>query len=200
MARRLQSPAMRRLVFLAFLVGAPACTSSATVPLGWQTGGAPLWVPRATWMTGTATVDLLPDGKVFVNGTETFGIDAAGRVFDKDGDAIGLLSPDGRLVGANQEILGQVGPVSAAPPGTTHATFAIAPTGEVRQYEDNGDSTTRGVWSGCGLYAQSLQACMLVTYMVMTKYPPSSGWRSVNPWSPWNGYGAPMYPFGVPSP
>jgi hypothetical protein len=157
------------LVVLAALVA--GCVS-AVPPPGWQQGGAPLLVARATWNAGATSVEIAQNGHVFVNDREVFTVDGAGRVFDADSQPIALLRRDGRLVGSGNEDWGAVGPTSAAAPGARYASLAIAPSGQVLQLEDNGDTEPAGAWFGCGLYAQSLQTCMLVTYLVSTRFRP----------------------------
>ena len=108
-----------------------------------------------------------------VNGRDVFAIDRVGRVVDPDAQPVALLRPDGRLIGAGNVDLGSVGPTAAALPGARYASLAIAPSGQVLRYADDGDMTSVGSWAGCGTYAMTLQACMLVTLLVATKYQPS---------------------------
>lgn len=157
---------------VASLALAVAGCAAATPPPGWQQGGAPLLLPRATWISNGASVELMPDGRVFVNGEPAFGIDPVGRVFEVNGQAIAMLRPDGRLVGSGDVDLGTVGPTSAAEAGARYATLAIAASGQVLRYQD-GEPAAVGGWSGCGAFAPALQACMLVTYMVATRFQPS---------------------------
>jgi hypothetical protein len=172
-----------------FAVAVAGCAAT-TPPPGWQQGGAPLFVPRATWVSNGASVELMPDGRVFVNGNPAFGIDPAGRVFDVDGQAIAMLRPDGRLVGSGNVDMGAVGATSAAEAGARYATLAIAASGQVLRYQD-GEPSAAGGWTGCGTFAPALQACMLVTYMVITRYQPAG---------PFNRTGTTPYgtPFGTP--
>lgn len=155
-------------------------------------GGAQLFPQRATWTHAYSTIELLPDGRVIVNGRETFAIDRAGRVMDPDAQPVALLRPDGRLIGAGEVDLGRVGPTAAALPGAPYASLAIAPNGQVVRYADDGDMSSLGAWAGCGYYAVTLQACMLVTLLVATKYQP---YRPINRY-PGTPYGTP-YGSGV---
>jgi hypothetical protein len=188
---------MKRAVLV--LAAALAGCAATTPPAGWLQGGAPLLLPRATWSSVNATVEVEPDGRVFVNGVPAFGIDRAGRVFDTDGQAVALLRPDGRLLGSGDTDLGTVGATSAATAGARYATLAIAPSGQVIRYADDGDMVALGSWAGCGMYAPSLQACMLVTYLVATRYQP---YRPFNRYQT-TPYGTPLTPgfgLGIPVP
>ena len=147
------------------------CVAQARPPAGWQSGGVALVLPRATWNAGWTSVEMLHDGRVIVNGVTWYTIDAAGRVVDGDGEPVAMLRPDGRLLGADDEDLGFVGPTSAAAPGAPHATAAIAPSGQVLRYDEDGNAAGVGAWSGCGPYAPSLHACMLVTHLVSARFP-----------------------------
>lgn len=198
MAPRYNGPAMRApllsipLLF-ACICAVFGCVGSATPPPGWQQGGAPLFVPRATWTFRYNAVELLPDGRVIVNERHVFSIDRAGRVYDPDGRPIALLRPDGRLVGPGEDDLGAVAPTAAALPGEGYASLAIAPDGRVIKQDDS-DPTSLGSWAGCGFYAMSLQACMLVTLLVSTKFQP---YRPINRY-PTTPYGTPVMPgYGV---
>lgn len=184
------------LISIGLLLG---CASTVPPP-GWQQGGAPLWLPRAAWRSGLATIDLLEDGRVMMNGTSSFMIDAAGRVIDADGNPVALLQPDGRLIGNKGEDLGVVGPVTASAPGSRYAWLGLLPSGQVVRYDDEGRTAAGGTWVGCGGYPTTLQACMLVTYLVATRFPPPppSGYYG-NPYNnPWNN--TPYSPWGPTSP
>lgn len=198
MAPRYNGPAMRApsLSFALVFAGACSvfgCAGSSVPPPGWQQGGAPIFLPRATWTYRYTAVELLPDGRVIVNERHVFSLDRAGRVFDPDGGSIALLRPDGRLVGNGGEDLGAVAPTAAALPGEGYASLAIAPDGRVIK-QDESDPTALGSWAGCGFYAVSLQACMLVTLLVTTKFQP---YRPINRY-PTTPYGTPAMPgFGL---
>lgn len=168
-------------------VSALSGCAAATPPPGWVQGGAPLYPPHAMWMHAGSTIELLQDGRVIVNGRESFAIDAVGRVMDPEAQPVALLRPDGRLIGAGNEDLGSVGPTAAALPGATYASLAIAPSGQVIRYAPDGDMAPLGAWTGCGTYVMTLQACMLVTLLVATKYQPT---RPINRY--------PNTPYGTP--
>lgn len=176
------------------------CAHSKTPPPGWQQGGAPIFIPRASLNMGYANIELLADGRVLENGAVSFGIDRAGRVFDVDGQPVALLQPDGRLIGPKNEDLGIVGPVSASPPGAKYAALWITPDGRVLKYDDNGDQAPMGTFVGCGMFAPALQACMLVAYLTATRFQP---YQPVNryynsPYGYGNYGGYPMMPgFGL---
>lgn len=187
---------MKRVLLLVSLGLLAGCTS-AVPPPGWAQGGAPLWVPRAVWRTGSLSIDLLEDGRVTVNGTSSFSIDPAGRVMDADMLPVALLRPDGRLVGPKGEDLGTVGPVTAAVPGSTYAWLGLLPSGEIVRYDSEGRTQGGGTWMGCGGYAPSLQACMLVTYLVATRFQPRQPPTSW-PMSPYNQWNNPYSPWGTP--
>jgi hypothetical protein len=190
---------MKRALLLVSLALLAGCAASVPPP-GWQQGGAALWVPRAAWRSGALSIDLMQDGHVMMNGASSFLIDPAGRVIDADGQPVALLLPDGRLVGTKGEALGVVGPVTAAPAGSRYAWLGILPSGQVVRYDDEGQSAGGGTWVGCGGYAASLQACMLVTYLVATRFPPPQP-PSTFPNSPYNSpYGSPYSPWGTMTP
>lgn len=171
------------------------CAGSSTPPPGWQQGGAAIFPQRATWTYRYNVVELLPDGRVIANDRHVFSIDRVGRVFDPDSQPIALLRPDGRLVGGGNDDLGSVGPTTAALPGAAYASLSIAPNGQVIQHAEDGDMTAIGSWAGCGFYAVTLQACMLVTLLVTTKFQP---YRPINRY-PTTPYGSPAMPgYGVP--
>ncbi len=161
------------------------CAGRGRPPLGWQLGGAPLTVPRATWNAGWTSVELLTDGRVIVNGIDWFVVDGAGRIVDEDGQPVAMLQRDGRLLGGDDEDLGFVGVAAASAPGSKHATMAIAPNGDVLRYDDDGEVGTAGAWSGCGHYAQTLQVCMLVTHLVSARFPAAPLHRTpITPYGP----------------
>jgi hypothetical protein len=164
-----------------------------------------LWLPRAAWRSGWMSIDLMQDGRVMMNGQSSFLVDAAGRVIDAEGQPVALLQPDGRLIGTKGEDLGVVGPVTASPAGSRYAWLGILPSGQVVRYEDDGRSSGGGTWVGCGGHPSSLQACMLVTYLVATRFPPPQQ-PSTNPYnnpynntpySPWGNQLSPGLGFGV---
>lgn len=187
----------RALVLVSLGLLSSACASTVPPP-GWQQGGTPLWLQRAVWRTGTINVDLMQDGQVMINGTSRFRIDPAGRVIDAEAQPVALLLPDGRLLGTKGEDLGVVGPVTAAAPGSSYAWLGLLPSGQIVRYDDEGRTQSGGSWMGCGGYAPSLQACMLVTYLVATRFPPAPQVNRYPYNSPWNSWGTPYSPWGTP--
>lgn len=197
MRPRYNAPAMRApLLFSMLFVGlaplacASGCAGASTPPPGWQQGGAQIFLPRATWTYRYNAIELLPDGRVIVNERHAFTVDRVGRVMDTEDRPVALLRPDGRLVGGGGDDLGAVAPTTAALPGESYASWAIAPDGRVLKV-DQGDPISVGSWAGCGYYAVTLQACMLVTLLVVTKFQPV---RPLNryPQTPYSS------PFGTP--
>lgn len=150
---------------LAPAVLATAC--AAKPPPNWQTGGAHLDLAPARWTRGDSTIELRPDGKVLVDNDAVLGVDAAGRVFESDGDPVAVLQPDGNLVGTDNHGMGLVGPISASLPGAPHAWFTIGPRGEVIRYDDEGDRSQDGVWQGCS--GANLRTCSLVTHVIFMR-------------------------------
>ncbi|MBK8255780.1 MAG: hypothetical protein IPK82_24320 [Polyangiaceae bacterium] len=193
---------MKRAAFIAAMGALVGCSSTLPPP-GWQKGGAVLWVPTAAWRVSWLNVDLAQDGSVYMNGTLSFQIDAVGRVIDANGDPVALLQPDGKLIGTMGEDMGSVGPTTAAESGSAYATLAILPSGEVVHFEGGPQTTSRGGWTGCGVYAPSLQACMLVTHLISTRFPPRAPNTGVPPYvnrglsGPWIGPTTPGLGFGL---
>ena len=156
---------LRRLVLLAALASAPwlaGCSSHP--PAHWAQGGAPTAIARARWERGSDTVDVLPDGRVLVDGDHVFTLDAAGRIMNADHGSLALLHPDGTLIGNDEQRLGQVGIASASPPGSAAAWLTVAPTGEVTFYDPEGGRSLGGAWSGCE--GPMFRTCTLVSHMV----------------------------------
>jgi hypothetical protein len=142
-----------------------ACASAP--PPRWAEGGTSLQLPAAFWSRGDSTIELRPDGKVLIDNGQALGIDAAGRVFETDGDPIAVLQPDGYLVGKDNTSMGFVGPVSATFPGSDHAWFTIGSRGEVVRYDTDGEHSQDGVWQGCA--GASFRTCTLVTHVVLLR-------------------------------
>lgn len=159
---------LRALALAVPLAIAPVLTGcSSHPPAQWARGGAPLGLGRARWERGGDTVDLLPDGKVLVDGDHVWTLDAAGRVYTSDRDPVALLSPDGHLVGNDERSLGFVGVASASPPGSSTAWVTIAPTGQVVLYDEDGASRGGGAWSGCD--GATFRTCTLVSHLVVSR-------------------------------
>lgn len=136
---------------------------SATPPPRWAEGGAALEIQRAHWQRRGESVDLLEDGRVFVGGEHLFSVDRAGRVFEPDGEPMGVLQPDGLLIGRGDRALGHIGMANAALPGVQTAWLTLGPEGEVIRYADDGERLSDGIWTGCG---RALRACTLTTHIV----------------------------------
>jgi hypothetical protein len=105
----------------------------------------------------------MPDGRVLADGEHVFSIDVAGRVFNPDGDAVGVLQDDGRFLGKDDVLLGRIGIRNAALPGKTVAWLALSEQGEVLHFSEEGDSQPDGGWEGCGA---AVRACTLVTHLI----------------------------------
>ncbi len=148
----------------ASLLALSACV--APPPAHYAQGGAPLDLPRARWVRGDLTVDLLPDGRVLVNGEHELGLDRAGRVFTPEGDPLAVLELDGRVLGPGDQPLGHVGVVHATLPDRDVAWLSVTDDGEVLRYGEGGERRSWGAWMGCDATPRSRQACTLVTHLV----------------------------------
>ncbi len=156
---------MRRFLFApaaALLVSACA----ATPPAHWAQGGTALDLPHARWTRGDAIIDVMPDGKVYVDGEHELSIDRGGRVFDPSAEPIALLEPDGRLVGNDDTPLGLVGAMHASLPGQANAWLTVLEHGEVVRYDDEGERHGFGIWAGCDGSARTHQTCTLVSHLL----------------------------------
>jgi hypothetical protein len=162
---------------------------SPTPPAQWVQGGAPLLIPRARWVYGDATLDLTPNGKIYIQGEHELTLDRAGRVIDLNADPIALLLPDGRVVGPDEKALGTVGAIHASLPGELHAWLSLTGSGEVIRYDDDGDRMPFGFWYGCNLSFQSQQACTLVMHLVAMRAREAAAARQNSPY--------PASPMGV---
>lgn len=152
----------------------PACSN--TPPPHWAEGGAPLALGEAAWKTGDdVSVQLLPDGKVLVDGHHYFTVDPAGRIYDTDNEAVGIVLPDGNIEGSNDAHLGRVGISNASPPGAQTAWLSVLPNGQVTHYDPDGDRSFDGVWQGCT--GPKLRTCTLVTHL----YTLERASRATNP-------------------
>lgn len=155
---------MRRLALVVPLSLLAAC--AATPPANWARGGALLDIPRARWVHGNLAVDLLPDGKIYVNGEHQLNVDRGGRVFGLEAEPLALLEPDGRVTGPNDDALGQVGVLHASLPGEASAWLTVAQTGAVIRYAEEGEREPFGVWMGCEATARAHLACTLITHLL----------------------------------
>lgn len=149
---------------LAPLLALAACVPPP--PAHFAQGGAPLDLPRARWVRGDLTVDLLPEGRVLVNGEQEMGLDRAGRVFTPEGEPLAVLEMDGRVVGTGDQPLGHVGLVHATLPEQTTAWLSVTDSGEVVRYGEGGERVGWGAWMGCDATPRSRQACTLVSHLV----------------------------------
>lgn len=118
----------------------------------------------ATWHREGDPIVLGADGKVTQDGDVLFVVDAAGRVFEDDGEPIAVVQPDGYLVGKDNTALGQLGPVTAAFPGTNQAWLSIGPRGEVTRYDTDGERSQAGYWDGC--VGPVVRTCTLITHVI----------------------------------
>lgn len=151
--------------FAAVVCAGTGC-AAALPPSGWEHGGAPLGMPHARWVLGDVAIDVEPSGRVLIDGTPELGLDAAGRVYDREQNPLAMLLPDGTLLGPDDEPLGTVGARHASLPGDPHAWLSLAPSGEVIRYEPDGSRRPFGVWRGCGVDPRTRQACTLVTHVL----------------------------------
>jgi hypothetical protein len=140
---------------------ASGCT--ALPPTGWNTGGAELVIPRARWVYGDVAIELDHDGHVYVLGEHVLTVDRAGRAYDARNVPVGLLRPDGYLLGPDDERLGWVG-AGQATTAEGEPWLFVLPSGEVKRIVD-GVERPFGVWLGCQA-PTTVQACTLVTHIV----------------------------------
>ncbi len=156
---------MRRLILpLVVLASSWLSGCAPAEPTRWVEGGAPLTIGRARWeRPASATVDLLADGRVLVDGDHLWTIDASGRVFLPNGDPLAVLTEDGTLLGTDDERLGTVGVDSATSPTLPGASLRIAADGTMQHVRD-GKAQPEGTWHGCE--APVMRTCVLVTQML----------------------------------
>jgi hypothetical protein len=142
------------------------CTPAA--PPRWAEGGAGLALGSARWAREDAgDVELRPDGRVLVNGDLLFVIDRVGRVTDDDYEPFAVLQPDGQLVGADDVSLGRLGVTNGSPPGAVEAWLAVMPDGRVVYFDEDGQRSSGGAWSGCE--GAVLRSCTLVTQLMAVR-------------------------------
>lgn len=153
-----------RLLTAAIGAASLSMACSVTPPPHWVEGGAPLAIGAALWTTGDdVAIQLLPDGKVLVAGQHYFTVDAAGRIYDRENEAVGIVLPDGYIEGPNDEHLGRIGVSNASPPGSEAAWLSVRPDGRVTHYDPDGDRSFDGVWQGCT--GPKLRTCTLVSHL-----------------------------------
>ncbi|AUX27083.1 hypothetical protein SOCEGT47_076620 [Sorangium cellulosum] len=155
---------MRRLALAVPVSLLLACV--AAPPANWARGGALLDLPRARWVLGDLAVDVMPDGKIFVNGEHELNVDRGGRVHGLSAEPVALLEVDGRVTGPNDDALGQIGVLHAALPGEANAWLTVARTGAVIRYGEDGEREPFGVWSGCAVTPRAHQTCTLITHLL----------------------------------
>ncbi|MFZ5895898.1 MAG: hypothetical protein ACOY0T_32885 [Myxococcota bacterium] len=163
-----------RLVAFASLLLALGC--SPREPPEWPRGGAPLLIPSARWDRGEAdAIEIRSNGQVLEGGDLVFVVDRVGRVADADYDPLAILLPDGRVVGTDDQYLGQIGVTNAAPPWSTQAWLAVQPDGIAVGFDSDGDRVGFGRWHGCD--GPALRTCTLVTHLLILRrhrsVPPS---------------------------
>lgn len=146
------------------LVTLAGCTPPP--PRSWQGGGTALVIPQAQWILGEDAVQLTRNGDVIADGDKILSIDTAGRVYDEDGDPVGVLERDGTFIGSDDEPLGMVGSVRASLPEEGFAWITLEPNGQVIRFDEEGGRYPFGAWFGCGKDPRSLQACTLVTHAI----------------------------------
>jgi len=152
-----------RIPFVAVALVLLGCAPSA--PPHWAEGGAPLAIPAAHWNRGESdSIDVRPDGQVLEGGSLLFVIDRVGRVVDSDYEPVAMLWPDGRVVGTDDRLLGQVGVSNASPPGSRTAWLSVSPNGQVVYFDADGTRSAGGVWTGCD--GPALRTCTYVTHLI----------------------------------
>jgi len=154
---------LRRLA-VSVMVIAFAGGCSSTPPPNWASGGARMAIGPATWHRPGDPVVLGADGKVTQDGDVLFVVDAAGRVYEEDGEPIAVVQEDGHLVGRDNASMGRLGPVTAAFPGSDWAWLSIGSRGEVTRYDADGDRSQDGYWEGCT--GPVIRTCTLITHVI----------------------------------
>jgi hypothetical protein len=123
---------------------------------------------NATWNVEDYDVTMDNKGRVKAGSGGSFSIDAAGRVYDDDGDPAAVLLPDGTLVGNDDAHLGRVGVTNASPPGQETAWLTLSPSGDVVLFDADGERRSAGRWTGCT--GPVLRTCTLVTHLVALEH------------------------------
>jgi hypothetical protein len=157
----------RAVIAAVALLASAAAGCTTHPPPNWAQGGSGTALGRARWERGGDTIDLLPDGRVLVDGDALWTIDAAGRITDEGRAPYAVLFADGRLIGTDDQPLGVVGAMNASPPGSGAAWLTVAPSGEVILYDPEGARAMGGAWSGC--QGPISRTCTLVTHLVVTR-------------------------------
>ncbi|MFO0551181.1 MAG: hypothetical protein U0271_22515 [Polyangiaceae bacterium] len=156
-----------RLAAVLGVLGLVACSSPKS-PNGWQTGGARLDLPGAQWTYKNKPVVIrthMDWAEVMVDGDVVMVLDRVGRIYDRYQRPLGMLEPDGRVVGLNEEQLGIVGSAYAALPGRPNAWLGLDAQGQLTRFSPEGAPMPAGQWIGCGYTPFTQQACLLVSYL-----------------------------------
>ena len=124
----------------------------------------PIALGQAYWERDGDVIEVRADGTVAEDGDVLFQIDQVGRVYHKDGDPIAILLPSGQLVGENHAGMGEVGPATAAFPGSPYAWLGVRPDGHVVRYDGDGNEYHDGTWTGC--QGPMLRTCTLVSHVI----------------------------------
>jgi hypothetical protein len=160
---------MRPVSLCLFAASLAACAPSP--PPRWAEGGAVLALPKARWDRPDGdVVEIQPEGesaRVLEDGDLEFVIDRVGRVTDDEYEPLALLFPDGRLAGPDSRALGHVGVSNAAPPDRHEAWLSVMPDGRVVYFDEDGERSQGGRWSGCEGPAH--RTCTLVTHLVAVR-------------------------------
>jgi hypothetical protein len=114
---------------------------------------------------GERGANLLPDGRVFVDGQLWFVVDRLGRVFLREKKPFAVLMRDGRLLGRDDRLIGRIFDHRAALPHDENNLFGLGENGTVVDYQDG---EPKGAWRGCD---SLLRTCTLVTYLVDVVIP-----------------------------
>jgi len=134
-------------------------------PPRWPEGGAPLVIAPAVWERGEDDpIEILPNGQVIEDGEVLFVLDRVGRIVDEKYEPLGILLPDGGVVGTDNRALGFVGVSNAAPPWSQNAWLAVMPDGAVTFFARDGERGFGGRWTGC--FGAAQRTCTLVTHLV----------------------------------
>lgn len=164
---------MMRLPALAVLSLLAVACAGPKPPSHWVQGGTRLDLVQARWAFDGEPVELRSRGdwaEVLVDGDVEIVIDRVGRVYDKLQRPVAVLEPDGRLIGTNEELRGIVGSSYAALPGKPNAWLSIQPQGQgqaqLTKYGSDGAPMMAGQWGGCSYTPFSMQACLLVSYLL----------------------------------
>jgi hypothetical protein len=158
---------MRSVLAGAALAGLVA-GCSPNPPPRWAEGGSPLVVAPARWDRGDDdTIEIKADGQVLEDGDMIMLVDRAGRVVDDDYEPLAILLPDGHVAGPDRQLLGRVGVSNAAPPDSAAAWLAVMPNGQVVYFDEEGDRSAGGVWTGCD--GAQKRTCTLVTHLLAVK-------------------------------